>query len=96
MAGFDLALARVQQNNDQLLIPDRINELARQQDHNFRGRFSHPATPSAGSCEQVAHGNVACSAVRHLAGEEFSDSALVPGTGAIADGSDAARFPSTD
>ena len=28
MAGFDLALTRLQQNTDQLLVSDRINELA--------------------------------------------------------------------
>jgi hypothetical protein len=75
MAGFDLALTRVQQNTDQLLVSDRINTLARQRDHNFRRTILTPGNTLCWFVQQVAHGNVACSAVRHLAGEEFSDSA---------------------
>ena len=75
MAGFDLALTRVQQNVDQLLVPDRINQLAKQLDHNFRQTILTPGNTLCWFVRQVAHGNVACSAVRHLAGEAFSDSA---------------------
>jgi len=75
MAGFDLALTRVQQNNDQLLVPDRINQLARQRDHNFRQTILTPGNTLCLFVRQVAHGNVACSAVKHLADEAFSDSA---------------------
>jgi hypothetical protein len=75
MAGFDLALTRVQQNTDQLLVSDRINELARQRDHNFRQTILTPGNTLCWFVWQIAHGNVACSAVRHLAGEAFSDSA---------------------
>jgi len=74
MAAFDLALARVRQDCQQLL-PDRINALARATDHTFRQTVLTPGKTLALFARQIAHGNVACSAVRHLAGEEFSDSA---------------------
>jgi hypothetical protein len=74
MAAFDTALARVQRDGWQLL-PARINALARAQDHTFRQTILTPGTTLALFAQQIAHGNVACSAVRHLAGEEFSDSA---------------------
>jgi hypothetical protein len=75
MAGFDLALARVRQNPSELLVSDRINELARQQNHIFRHTILTPANTLRLFVQQIACGNIACSAVKHLAGEEFSDSA---------------------
>lgn len=74
MAAFDLALARVRQDCAELL-PDRVNQLARAQDHTFRDTFLTPGNTICLFVRQIAHGNVACSAMRHLAGEEFSDSA---------------------
>jgi hypothetical protein len=74
MAAFDLALARVQQ--DCLgLVPDRINALARAGHHTFRDTTLTPGNTLTLFVRQVAHGNVACSAMHHLAGESFSDSA---------------------
>jgi hypothetical protein len=66
MAGFDLALTRVQQHADELLISDQINQLARQRDHTFRNTILTPGSTLCWFVQQVAHGNVACSAVRHL------------------------------
>lgn len=74
MAAFDLALARVQRDCVELL-PDRINTLARAADHTFRQTVLTPGRTLALFARQIACGNVACSAVRHLAGEDFSDSA---------------------
>jgi len=75
MAAFDLALTRVRQGSGELL-PDRINQLARAGDHTFRNTTLTPGNTLRLFVRQVAHGNVACSAVRHLAdGEDFSDSA---------------------
>jgi len=74
MAAFDLALARVQQDCIDLL-PDRINRLARAGHHTFRDTTLTPGKTLALFARQIAHGNIACSAVRHLAGEAFSDSA---------------------
>lgn len=74
MAAFDLALARVQQDCRQL-VPDHIDALARATHHTFRQTVLTPGKTLALFARQIAHGNVACAAVRHLAGEAFSDSA---------------------
>jgi len=74
MAAFDLALARVQQDGIELL-PDRINRLARAQDHTFRQTVLTPGNTLCWFVRQIAHGNVACSAMGHLTGCDFSDSA---------------------
>ena len=74
MAAFDLALARVQQDSGDLQ-PRHINDLARAANHTFRDTTLTPGNTLALFVRQVAHGNVACTAVRHLAGEDFSDSA---------------------
>lgn len=75
MAGFDLALSRVRQCSEQWLVPDHINELARTHDHTFRNTLLTPGNTLRWFVRQVADGNVACSSMRHLTGEEFSDSA---------------------
>jgi len=74
MAAFDLALARVQQNCFELL-PDRINQLAHAENHTFRDTVLTPGNTLCWFVRQIAHGNIACSAIRHLAGRDFSDSA---------------------
>ena len=74
MAAFDLALARVQLDSGDLQ-PERINDLAREANHTFRNTILTPGNTLSLFVQQVAHGNVACTAVRHLAGEDFSDSA---------------------
>jgi hypothetical protein len=74
MAAFDLALARVRQDCLELL-PDRINALARAGHHTFRRTTLTPGDTLMLFARQIACGNIACSAMRHLAGEEFSDSA---------------------
>jgi Transposase DDE domain len=75
MAAFDLALAHVREGADDFLLPQRINQLARRQEISFRNTALTPGNTLRLFVQQVAHGNVACSAMRHLAGEEFSDSA---------------------
>ena len=76
-AAFNQALARVQQDRFDCpdLLPDRIDQLARQANHTFRNTILTPGHTLRLFVQQVAHGNIACSAVRHLAGQEFSDSA---------------------
>jgi hypothetical protein len=74
MAAFDLALSRVQLDSDHLLLPDRINQLARA-GHLFRNTQLNPGNTLRLFAQQIASGNVACSAVRHLAGADFSDTA---------------------
>jgi len=74
MAGFDRALARVQQQGFDLL-PQRINELARQRDHTFRNTLLTPGNTLCWFIRQIAHGNAACASMRYLSGHDFSDSA---------------------
>jgi len=75
MAAFDLALSRVRQGVDDFLLPARINQLALAQGHDFRQTTLNPGNTLRLFARQVANGNIACMAVRHLAGEEFSDTA---------------------
>ena len=74
MAAFNQALTRVQQDCPDLR-PDRINQLARTLDHTFRNTLLTPGNTLRFFVQQVAHGNIACSAMRHLTGEDFTDSA---------------------
>src|ERR1700676_2532849 len=75
MAAFDLALSCVRDGADDLLLPERINQLASASQHSFRNTTLTPGNTLRLFAQQVAHGNVACSAVRHLGDEDFSDSA---------------------
>lgn len=75
MATFDLALSRVRQDSDHLLLPARINQLARVQGHEFRDTGLNPGNTLRLFAQQIANGNIACSAVHHLAGFEFTDTA---------------------
>jgi hypothetical protein len=75
MAAFDLALSCVRDGSDDLLQPDRVNQLALAQNHLFRNTPLTPGNTQRLFVQQVTHGNVACSAVRHLANDDFSDSA---------------------
>lgn len=76
MAAIDRALVHLRQEvGSDLLRPEQFNQLARQIGHPFRDTLLTPGKTLKLFVQQVAHGNVACWAVRHLAGEEFSDSA---------------------
>ena len=78
-AAFDLALSRVRNSSDHHLVPARIDQLARAAGHVFRQTTLTPGNTLRLFVRQVAHGNVACSAVRHLGDDDrhddFSDSA---------------------
>ena len=77
MAAFDLALAHVKQQDVELLghLPARVNELARAANHTFRQTELTPGNTLSLFIQQIARGNVACAAVRHLAGSDFTDTA---------------------
>lgn len=75
MAAFDLALAQVRQGDDDSLLPQRINQLARRAKIPFRNTPLNPGNTLRLFVQQIAHGNISCQAVRHLAGKEFSDTA---------------------
>jgi Transposase DDE domain len=75
MAAFDLALTLVRHADGDLLLADRINQLARAQKHLFRDTTLTPGRTLQLFVRQVARGNIACAQVRYLADQEFSDSA---------------------
>ena len=75
MAAFDLALSQVRDGSDHLLSPGRINQLARERRLVFRNTRLTPGETLSLFARQIAHGNIACSAVHHLAGVDFSDTA---------------------
>lgn len=75
MATFALALSDIRTGSDHHLIPERINQLALDENLPFRHTTLSPGNTLKLFVQQVAHGNVACTAVRHLAGIEFTDSA---------------------
>lgn len=75
MAAFDLALSCVRDGSHDLLRPDAVNQLAGEMGHEFRNTALTPGNTLRLFAQQIAGGNVACSAMRHLAGEDFTDSA---------------------
>src|SRR5580700_8954467 len=75
MATLDLALSRLKNGQDDSLLPDRINQLARDSGLAFRNTQLTPGHTLRLFALQIAAGNIACSAVHHLAGEEFTDTA---------------------
>ena len=76
MAAIDQALVRIRQDGgSDLLRPDKVNQLALDLGHEFRDTALTPGNTLRLFVQQVAHGNIACSAVRHLAEKDFSDSA---------------------
>jgi hypothetical protein len=83
MAAFDLALSCIRDGAGDLLRSDHINQLALVDNHLFRNTTLTPGNTLRLFVRQVAHGNIACSAVRHLAGEDFSDSAWCQARGRL-------------
>ena len=75
MAAFDLALAHVRHGAENLLVSDRVSQLARDRGVQFRNTPLNPGRTLRLFVQQIANGNIACSAVHYLAGEEFSDTA---------------------
>ena len=59
---------KVRDGTDNLLLPDRINQLALCRNVMFRNTSLTPGNTLRLFVQQVVHGNV-CAAVRHLAGE---------------------------
>jgi hypothetical protein len=75
MAAFDLALSSIRNGTDDFLQPALIDQLARAGNIQFRNTTLTPGNTLRLFVQQVAHGNIACTAVRHLAEKDFSDSA---------------------
>ena len=59
MAGFDLALSRIQNGTDDCLLPDPINQLARDGGHVFRNTKFTPGNTLRLFAQQIAAGNIA-------------------------------------
>jgi hypothetical protein len=74
-AAFTTALARVRDGSADILSSERLDQLARAAELRFRDRMLTPGDTLRLFARQIAHGNVACAAVRHLAGQDLSDSA---------------------
>src|SRR5678815_4450825 len=75
MAAFDQALSRVRSGTEDLLTAEPINQLARRGGLMYRNTSLTPGNTLRLFVQQIAHGNIACAAMRHLAGEQFTDSA---------------------
>jgi hypothetical protein len=75
MASIAHAPARIKQSPSGL--PDRaaILKVCDKLEHRWRDRELDPATTLALFVQQIIHGNVPCSEVRHIAGKSFSASA---------------------
>jgi hypothetical protein len=75
MAAIDQALVCIREDGCDLLRSERINQLARQLGHEFRQTALTPGNTLRLFVQQIAHGNIACSAVHHLADDDFTDAA---------------------
>ncbi len=75
MATLDQALDRIRTDGSDLLRPEPMNQLARRLGHSFRNTPLSPGNTLRLFAQQVAHGNIACSAVHHLADQRFTDAA---------------------
>src|SRR5688572_5304223 len=68
MASIAASIARIKQDALGALERGVVEEVCTQLGHQWRDRELDPATTVALFVQQVLHGNVACSEVRHLAG----------------------------
>lgn len=75
MASISHALARIKRNPISLLGRAAVLKICDELDHHWRERDLDPAVTLALFVQQIVHGNVACSEVRHIAGKSFSASA---------------------
>jgi hypothetical protein len=73
MAALDSALDVLRDDSCDLLLPDRINQQARELGHVFRDTPLNPGNTLVLFVRQIAHGNIACAAMTHLAGTDFTD-----------------------
>ena len=68
MASIAYALEHIKCNLPSVLNRGTIERICREHDYRWRERELDPATTVALFAQQVLHGNVPCSEVRHLAG----------------------------
>jgi hypothetical protein len=75
MASIAGSISRIKQNALGALGPGVVEQVCVEIGHAWRDRELDPATTIALFVQQVVHGNVPCSEVRHLAGKSFTPSA---------------------
>lgn len=75
MASITASLSRIKQDALGALRPGVVEQVCVELGHEWRDRELDPATTIALFVQQVVHGNVPCSEVRHLAGKSFTPSA---------------------
>ena len=68
MASIAVSLERIKRNPLDVLDRKTVERVCRERGHDWRDRQLDPATTVALFLQQVAHGNVPCTEVRHLAG----------------------------
>ena len=72
MANIASALARIKLDVLRILDRELIERICREHHLTWRDRELDPATTIALFVQQVVHGNIPCSEVRHLGGGRFS------------------------
>ncbi len=72
MANLASSLQRVKQNPLSCLSRQLIERVCREHDYVWRDRELDPATTVSLFLQQIAHGNVSCAQVRHIAHASFS------------------------
>lgn len=75
MASINLALSKVKRDLSQLLDPDLLRQLAREQQHHWRQRVLDPAVTLLLMITQMLHGNIAIGHLRRVVAARwrFSD-----------------------
>jgi len=77
MASIARRVGQLKRYSHQVFDPRTVHAACDQVNHHWRERLLDPVTTLRLFMLQVLHGNVACRAVRHLAGMNFSDTAYV-------------------
>lgn len=72
MASIASALTQIKQNPLGAITPSIVGSVCRKHGYRWRERQLDPATTIALFLQQVTHGNVPCTEVRHLAGRSFT------------------------
>ena len=75
MASIAASIARIKRDALGALTPAVVEQVCAELGHAWRDRELDPATTVALFVQQVVHGNVPCSEVRHLAARSFTPSA---------------------
>jgi hypothetical protein len=75
MASIAASIARIKHSGLGALKPSVVQGICTELGHGWRDRELDPATTLALFVQQILHGNVSCSEVRHLAAKRFTPSA---------------------